>query len=185
MCLQIFIHAFRHKVFSATFHDQGRWPWPFCGPDQVHGHFTQPWPFIYYPWKWPFLSGCWWYQFSVMVATGLGRKKYSLLRDKYFLENIRICYFCSKSLNMRSEWGCIKECNKYPSDSQYPPHWPANPHYCVISWSVIAVVSGCADSPVSPETCKPSTCLNKPRTWFKNRWQHSSNIQCTNSAASA
>ena len=44
------------------------WPWPFCGLDQVLGHFTQPRPFIYYPWKWPFLSGCWWYQYSVMSA---------------------------------------------------------------------------------------------------------------------
>ena len=33
-------------VFSATFHNRGRWPWPLRGPDQVHGHFMQPWPFI-------------------------------------------------------------------------------------------------------------------------------------------
>ena len=33
-------------VFSATFHNHGRWPWPLRGPDQVHGHFMQPWPFI-------------------------------------------------------------------------------------------------------------------------------------------
>ena len=32
-----------------------------------------------------------------------GRKKYSLLRDKYFREDSRIHYFCSKSLNMHSE----------------------------------------------------------------------------------
>ena len=42
------------------------------------------------------------------------RKKYSLLRDKYFREDSRICYLHWKSLNMRSEWGNIKEYNKYP-----------------------------------------------------------------------
>ena len=42
------------------------------------------------------------------------RKKYSLLKDKYFCKDSRICYFRSKSLNMRSEWGNIKECNKNP-----------------------------------------------------------------------
>ena len=54
-------------MLSATFHDQGRWHWPFRGPHQVHSHFMQPWPFIYYPCKWPFLSGCWWYQFPIII----------------------------------------------------------------------------------------------------------------------
>ena len=31
------------------------------------------------------------------------RKKYSLLRDKYFCKYSKVSYFCSKSLNMRSE----------------------------------------------------------------------------------
>ena len=34
---------------------------------------------------------------------GPGRKEYSLLKDKYFHEDSRICYLNSKSLNMRSE----------------------------------------------------------------------------------
>ena len=38
-------------------------------------------------------------------------KKYSLLKDKYF--RVFIIYV-PKSLNMRSEWGNLKECNKYP-----------------------------------------------------------------------
>ena len=41
------------------------------------------------------------------------RKKYSLLRDKYFCKDSRIRYLHWKSLNMSSEWGNIKECNKY------------------------------------------------------------------------
>ena len=41
------------------------------------------------------------------------RKKYSLLKDKYLREDSIIRYFHSKSLNMRSEWRNIKECNKY------------------------------------------------------------------------
>ena len=40
--------------------------------------------------------------------------QYSLLKDKYFRKYSRIRYFCSKSLNTRSEWKNIKECNKYP-----------------------------------------------------------------------
>ena len=42
------------------------------------------------------------------------RKKYSLLKDKYFRKDSWIRYLHSKSLNMLSEWGNIKECNKYP-----------------------------------------------------------------------
>ena len=42
------------------------------------------------------------------------RKKYSFQKDKYFREDSRIGYLCRKSLNMRSEWRNIKECNKYP-----------------------------------------------------------------------
>ena len=40
------------------------------------------------------------------------KKKYSLLKDKYFREDSRIRYFRSKSLNMRSEYRNIKECKK-------------------------------------------------------------------------
>ena len=47
---------------------------------------------------------CWWPD----------RKKYSLLKDKYFREDSRIRYFHSKSLNMHSELGNIKGCNKNP-----------------------------------------------------------------------
>ena len=36
----------------------------FCGSDQGHSHFLQPWPFIYYLQKWPFLLGCFWFQFT-------------------------------------------------------------------------------------------------------------------------
>ena len=60
---------------------------------------------------------------------------------------------------MSSEWGNIKECNKYLGailNICHAGHWNLTTVYCVVSWSVIAVVSGCADSPVSPETCKPS-----------------------------
>ena len=42
------------------------------------------------------------------------RKKYSLLRDKYFQEDSRICYSRLISFIMCSEWGNIKECNKSP-----------------------------------------------------------------------
>ena len=42
------------------------------------------------------------------------RKKYSLIRDKYFCEDSRIHYLHWKSWNMHSEWGNIKECNKHP-----------------------------------------------------------------------
>ena len=48
------------------------------------------------------------------AAAAPDRKTYSLLRDKYFCEDSRICYLRLKSFNMRSEWGNIKECNKYP-----------------------------------------------------------------------
>ena len=37
------------------------------------------------------------------------RKKYSLLRDKYFREDSRIRYLWSKSINMNNEWENIKE----------------------------------------------------------------------------
>ena len=43
----------------------------------------------------------------------IGKSTYSLLRDKYFREDSRICYLYRKFLNMRSEWGNSKECNKY------------------------------------------------------------------------
>ena len=56
------------------------WPWPFRRPDQVHGHFAQPWPFIYYLWKWPFLSGCWWYEFSVMGGETLVKHREPLVK---------------------------------------------------------------------------------------------------------
>ena len=46
-------------------------------------------------------------------ATVPDRKKYSLLRDKYVCEDSRISYLRLKSLNKHSEWGNIKECNKY------------------------------------------------------------------------
>ena len=46
------------------------------------------------------------------AADPLIGKKYSLLKDEYIREDRRIRYFHSKSLNMRSEWGNIKECNK-------------------------------------------------------------------------
>ena len=42
------------------------------------------------------------------------RKKYSLLRDKYFCKDSRIRYLRRKCLNMLSELGYIKECNKFP-----------------------------------------------------------------------
>ena len=42
------------------------------------------------------------------------RQKYSLQIGKYFYEDSRISYFSSKSLNMFSEGGNIKECYKYP-----------------------------------------------------------------------
>ena len=51
---------------------------------------------------------------SFSCAQTPGRKKYSLLRDKYFQEDSRNSYFHSKYLNMRSEWENIKECDKYP-----------------------------------------------------------------------
>ena len=44
------------------------------------------------------------------------RKKYWLLRGKYFREDSRIRYLCSKYLNMRIEWENIKDCNKYPCE---------------------------------------------------------------------
>ena len=44
------------------------------------------------------------------------RKKYSLLKDKYFRKESRICYLISKFLNMHSEWGNIKGCNKKPHE---------------------------------------------------------------------
>ena len=34
--------------------------------------FKHPWPLISYPWKWLFLSGCWWYQFSVIAEMRVG-----------------------------------------------------------------------------------------------------------------
>ena len=52
---------------------------------------------------------------SMLIIIKLGnpdRKKYSLLKDKYFCEGSRIRYFRSKSLNMRSECENVKECNK-------------------------------------------------------------------------
>ena len=64
MCLQIFIHASRYFPWLGR---RGRWPWPFRHHHQVHGHFMQPWPFIYYPWKLLLLSGWAWFQFSFMA----------------------------------------------------------------------------------------------------------------------
>ena len=52
--------------------------------------------------------------YNELVLSRPDRKKYSLLNYKYFREDSRICYFRSKSLNMHSEWGNIKECNKNP-----------------------------------------------------------------------
>ena len=43
-----------------------------------------------------------WYFFQTCIHDP-GRKKYSLLRDKYFCEDSRIHYLHSKSMNMRSE----------------------------------------------------------------------------------
>ena len=60
-------------------------------------------------------------KFNKKVGFCLDRKKHSLLRDKYFCEDSRICYLHWKSLNMCSEWGNIKECNKYPQTG-----WPVN-----------------------------------------------------------
>ena len=84
MCLQIFIHAFRHFPWLGQ---RGRCPWPYHLPHQVHGLFRQPWPFIYYPWKFLFLSGCWWYQFYVMASgqylkleSGLGWEQKQLMQ---------------------------------------------------------------------------------------------------------
>ena len=53
----------------------------------------------------------WWLALPGVIP---GRKKHSLLRDKYFHEYSRILYLCWKSLNMSSEWENIKECNKCP-----------------------------------------------------------------------
>ena len=54
-----------------------------------------------------------------------GRKKHTLLWDKYFREDSRIHYFRWKSLNMCWEWENINECNKYLLYSQYP-WWQVN-----------------------------------------------------------
>ena len=48
------------------------------------------------------------HRFQFRPYKNTGRKKYSLLRVKYFCEDSRIYYLSSKSLNMRSEWGNIK-----------------------------------------------------------------------------
>ena len=64
MCLQIFIHAFRHFPLPGW---RVRWPWHFRRPHLVHGHFKHPWSSMYYLWKWLFLSGCWWWEFSIMA----------------------------------------------------------------------------------------------------------------------
>ena len=57
MCLQIFIHAFRHFPWPRR---RGQWPWLFHRPHQVHGHFPHPWNFIHNPQKLLYLSGWSW-----------------------------------------------------------------------------------------------------------------------------
>ena len=48
MCLQIFIHAFRHFPWPGRW---GQWPWLFRRPHLVHGHNPHSWNFIYNPQK--------------------------------------------------------------------------------------------------------------------------------------
>ena len=64
MCLQIFIHAFRHFPWPGLW---GRWPWLFCQPHLVQGHNPHPWNFIYNAQKLLYLSGWSWFQFSIPV----------------------------------------------------------------------------------------------------------------------
>ena len=65
VCKYLYMVSDTNSVFH-HFPLRGRWPWLLCRPHQVHGHFKQPWIFMYYPWKWLFLSGCWWCQFSII-----------------------------------------------------------------------------------------------------------------------
>ena len=62
MCLQIFIHAFRHFPWPGP---RRRWPWVFRRPHQVHGHFPYTWNYIYILQKLLYLSGWSWFQFSI------------------------------------------------------------------------------------------------------------------------
>ena len=65
MCLQIFIHAFRHFPGPGQL---GQWPWLFRRLHQVNGHFPHPWNFIYNAQKLLYLSGWSWFQFSIPVS---------------------------------------------------------------------------------------------------------------------
>ena len=65
VCKYLYMVSNTNSVFH-HFPLRGRWPWLLCRPHQVHGHFKQAWIFLYYPWKWLFLSGCWWCQFSII-----------------------------------------------------------------------------------------------------------------------
>ena len=63
-------------------------------------------------------------------------------------------------------------------DYQYPPRWPVNPRYCVISWSVIPVVSGCATHYKSLLRLVNHVFIQKKQDPFLKTkcWQHSSYI---------
>ena len=65
MCLQIFIHAFRHFRWQGG--GWGQWPCLFRQPHQVQGHFLWPWNFIYNLRNLLYLSGRSWFQFSIRV----------------------------------------------------------------------------------------------------------------------
>ena len=67
MCLQVFIHAFRHFQWLGG---RGQWPCLFRGPHQVQGHFPWPWNFIYNPRNLLYLSGRSWLEFSIRGLMG-------------------------------------------------------------------------------------------------------------------
>ena len=69
MCLQVFIHAFRHFQWPGG---RGQWPCLFRGPHQVQGHFPWPWNFIYNPRNLLYLSERSWFQFSIWESGLLG-----------------------------------------------------------------------------------------------------------------
>ena len=75
MCLQIFIHAFRHFPWPGRW---GQWPWLFCWPHLVHGHNLHPWNLIYNQQKLLYLSGWSWFQFSIPGAVIGTRGTYAL-----------------------------------------------------------------------------------------------------------